>query len=67
MNTNPQSKPACAEHQLPEAALVAAARLRDEAAVRELIRRLNGRLFRIARGLMAVPDCPGPDGQRRRG
>lgn len=35
-----------------EAALVAAARLHDQAAVRELIRRLNGRLFRIARGLM---------------
>ena len=52
MSTKAQSKPACAEHQLSEAALVAAARLRDEAAVRELIRRLNGRLFRIARGLM---------------
>jgi RNA polymerase sigma-70 factor (ECF subfamily) len=52
MSTKPQSKPACAEHPLSEAALVAAARLRDEAAVRELIRRLNGRLFRIARGLM---------------
>src|SRR5699024_7394086 len=32
--------------------LVASARLHDEAAVRELIRRLNGRLFRIARGMM---------------
>ncbi|MBB1499646.1 RNA polymerase sigma factor [Paracoccus sp. MC1862] len=41
-----------AERQSSEAALVAAARLHDEAAVRELIRRLNGRLFRIARGLM---------------
>lgn len=35
-----------------EAALVAAARRHDEAAVRELVRRLNGRLYRIARGLM---------------
>lgn len=42
-----------AERQMSEAALVAAARRHDEAAVRELIRRLNGRLFRIARGLMA--------------
>ena len=35
-----------------EAELVAAARSRDEEAVRELIRRLNGRLYRIARGMM---------------
>ena len=35
-----------------EAELVAAARRRDEEAVRELIRRLNGRLYRIARGMM---------------
>jgi RNA polymerase sigma-70 factor (ECF subfamily) len=42
----------CPERQLSETALVAAARQRNEAAVRELIRRLNGRLFRIARGLM---------------
>ena len=35
-----------------EAALVAAARLRDEAAVRELVRRLNRRLFRVARGIV---------------
>ncbi|GMG81634.1 RNA polymerase sigma factor [Paralimibaculum aggregatum] len=34
-----------------EAALVAAARKRDEAAIRELIRRLNPRLFRVARGI----------------
>ncbi|MBV0893349.1 RNA polymerase sigma factor [Paracoccus sp. Z118] len=47
-----RSPPLRAERQLSEAALVAAARLHDEAAVRELIRRLNGRLFRIARGLM---------------
>src|SRR5699024_8879983 len=36
-----------------EADLVRAARARDEAAVRELIRRLNPRLFRVARGLAA--------------
>lgn len=42
----------CAERQLSEAALVAAARQHDEAAVRALIRRLNGPLFRIARGMM---------------
>lgn len=35
-----------------EAALVSAARSRDEAAARELIRRLNPRLFRIARGMV---------------
>jgi len=33
--------------------LVKAARQRDEAAVRELIRRLNPRLFRVARGIVA--------------
>lgn len=47
-----RSLPLRAERQLPEAELVAAARAHDETAVRELIRRLNGRLFRIARGLM---------------
>ena len=36
---------------IPEAELVAAARERDEAAVRELIRRMNPRLFRVARGI----------------
>ncbi len=36
-----------------EADLVEAARARDEAAVRELIRRMNPRLFRVARGLAA--------------
>lgn len=35
-----------------DAELVAAARNSDEAAVRELIRRLNPRLFRIARGIV---------------
>lgn len=36
-----------------EAELVEAARTLDEAAVRELIRRMNPRLFRVARGLAA--------------
>lgn len=36
----------------PEADLVAAARDHDEAAVRELVRRLNPRLFRVARGIL---------------
>ncbi|MSU91027.1 RNA polymerase sigma factor [Rhodobacteraceae bacterium 2CG4] len=36
-----------------EADLVAAARRGDEAAIRELIRRLNPRLFRVARGIVA--------------
>ena len=36
----------------PEEALVAWARDKDEAAVRELVRRLNPRLFRVARGLL---------------
>lgn len=38
--------------ELGEATLVARAKARDEAAVRELIRRLNLRLYRVARGLM---------------
>lgn len=37
---------------LSEAALVAAARRRDEAALRELVRRNNPRLFRVARGVL---------------
>lgn len=49
-------KPAPIKHtdlrSLTEDALVAAARQRDEAAVRELIRRLNPRLFRVARGIL---------------
>lgn len=36
----------------PEAPLVALARQSQEAAVRELVRRMNPRLFRIARGIM---------------
>jgi RNA polymerase sigma-70 factor, ECF subfamily len=35
-----------------EAELVALAKARDEAAIRELIRRVNPRLFRVARGLV---------------
>lgn len=35
-----------------EADLIAAARMKDEGAIRELIRRLNPRLFRIARGIL---------------
>lgn len=37
---------------LSEAELVAAARAHDEAAVRELVRRYNPRLFRVARGTL---------------
>ncbi|ASP23463.1 ECF RNA polymerase sigma-E factor (plasmid) [Antarctobacter heliothermus] len=37
----------------PEAELVTSAKGGDEAAVRELIRRMNPRLFRIARGIVA--------------
>jgi RNA polymerase sigma-70 factor (ECF subfamily) len=40
-----------AQPDTPEADLVAGARAGSEAAVRELIRRLNPRLFRIARGI----------------
>lgn len=36
----------------PDWQLVAAARARDEAAIRELVRRMNPRLFRIARGIL---------------
>ena len=37
-----------------EAELVALAKHRDEPAIRELVRRLNPRLFRVARGLVAT-------------
>ena len=37
----------------PEAALVSAAKNGSEAAVRELVRRMNPRLFRIARGIVS--------------
>ncbi|MGV8989423.1 MAG: RNA polymerase sigma factor [Cypionkella sp.] len=40
-------------HDTPEAALVALARQHDAEAARELIRRLNPRLYRVARGMMA--------------
>ncbi len=36
----------------PEAELVALARIKDEAATRELIRRCNRQLFRVARGIL---------------
>ena len=48
-----QRRPAGSLADAPEAELVAAARARDEAAVRELIRRINPRLFRVARGVVA--------------
>lgn len=54
MNTplvRPRARPSLVD--TPEGELVDAARARDEAAVRELIRRLNPRLFRVARGIAA--------------
>ena len=48
-----QRRPAPSLADATEAELVAAARARDEAAVRELIRRINPRLFRVARGIVA--------------
>jgi RNA polymerase sigma-70 factor (ECF subfamily) len=48
-----QRRPAPSLADAPEAELVAAARARDEAAVRELIRRMNPRLFRVARAIVA--------------
>ena len=38
----------------PEAELVSAAKDRNESALRELVRRMNPRLFRIARGIVAT-------------
>lgn len=52
MTPAPRPAAARAVTALDEAALVALARDRDEAAVRELIRRLNPRLFRVARGIL---------------
>ncbi|MCT8973900.1 RNA polymerase sigma factor [Microbaculum marinisediminis] len=49
--TKPSAEPR-AGPDTPEEALVAAARARDDAAIRELIRRLNPRLFRVARGIL---------------
>ena len=48
-----QPRPARSLSDATESELVAAARERDEAAVRELIRRMNPRLFRVARGIVA--------------
>jgi RNA polymerase sigma-70 factor, ECF subfamily len=48
-----QRRPSPSLADASEAELVAAARARDEAAVRELIRRMNPRLFRVARGIVA--------------
>ena len=41
------------EQNTPEADLVTAARAGNESAIRELVRRMNPRLFRIARGIVA--------------
>lgn len=40
------------EHNTPEAELVTAAKAGNERAVRELVRRMNPRLFRVARGIV---------------
>ena len=48
-----QRRPTPSLASATEAELVEAARVRDEAAVRELIRRMNPRLFRVARGIAA--------------
>lgn len=54
MRTKPDQTPVDAPHLTwTEADLIDAARHRDEAAVRELIRRLNPRLFRTARGIVS--------------
>ena len=45
-------RPATRPEDDPDWQLVAAARCHDEAAVRELVRRMNPRLFRIARGIL---------------
>lgn len=52
MKTDPRPAPGCSLRDVDEATLVTAARGQDEAAVRELIRRLNPRLFRVARGIL---------------
>lgn len=52
MKTDPRPSVRCSLRDADEAMLVAAARGQDEAAVRELIRRLNPRLFRVARGIL---------------
>ncbi len=52
MNAKPAVVLAKAFRDMTEEALVGAARKQDEGAVRELIRRLNPRLFRVARGIV---------------
>ena len=52
MKPAPSPPPAFSLRDVEEAALVTAARAQDEAAVRELVRRLNPRLFRVARGIL---------------
>ncbi len=52
MKPNPRPTTTPDMPALDEASLVDLARDRDEAAVRELIRRLNPRLFRVARGIL---------------
>lgn len=51
MSTLPRSVPAPGDDR-SEAELVALARNKDEAAIRELIRRCNRQLFRVARGIL---------------
>lgn len=52
MTLAPRPPPAYSLREVEEATLVMAARAQDEAAVRELVRRLNPRLFRVARGIL---------------
>ncbi|MFC3568178.1 RNA polymerase sigma factor [Paracoccus simplex] len=47
-----RARPLAAAPDDPDWQLVAAARAGDEAAIRELVRRMNPRLFRIARGIL---------------
>lgn len=53
MRTRTHLRASAAPAPADEAALVAAAREGDETAIRALVRRLNPRLFRIARGIVA--------------
>ena len=52
MRARPASVAAPPADKRPEAELVALARSKDEAAIRELIRRCNRQLFRVARGIL---------------
>lgn len=54
MKPAPRPPPAYCLREVEEATLVTAARAQDEAAVRELVRRLNPRLFRVARGILGT-------------